>query len=164
MDDVRIGAGLDVHPFADDQRRPLVLAGVRLEGPGLRGHSDADVVAHAVADALLGAVAGGDLGDRFGVDRPETAGADSLGLLETVVREVVGRDADTGWRIGNVDVTVVAQRPHLAPHRDAMRSNLARTLEVSPERVSVKFTTTDRLGAIGRGEGIACWATAALLR
>ncbi len=158
MTDVRIGSGIDVHPFAaDEPDRPLVLAGVTVEdGPGLAGHSDADVVCHAVADALLGAVALGDLGARFGVDRPEVAGADSLdGLLADVVADL----AAAGWEVGNLDVTVVAQRPRLAPHRDAMVANLARVLRVEPARVSVKFTTTDRLGSIGRAEGIAAWAT-----
>lgn len=153
---LRIGSGLDVHPFADDPERPLVIGGVVVpEGPGLAGHSDADVAAHAVADALLGAMALGDLGSHFGVDRPEVAGADSLGLLRTVVERV----AAAGGSIGNVDLTVVAQRPRLAGYRDPMRSRLADALGLRPEAVSVKFTTTDRLGAIGRAEGIACWAT-----
>lgn len=157
MTTVRTGSGLDVHPFAPGAAdRPLVLAGVVVPGtPGLAGHSDGDVVAHAVADALLGACAAGDLGTRFGVDRPETAGADSLGLLAAVVADV----AAAGWRPGNLDVTVVAQRPRLGPHRDAMRTNLARVAALAPDAVSVKFTTTDGLGAIGRGEGIACWAS-----
>jgi 2-C-methyl-D-erythritol 2,4-cyclodiphosphate synthase len=153
---LRVGSGLDVHPFGDDPQRPLVLGGVRVPGaPGLAGHSDADVAAHAVADALLGACALGDLGSRFGVDRPETAGADSLELLAAVVADL----AAAGYRVGNVDVTIVAQRPRLAPYREAMRDNLARVLEVGPGMVSVKATTTDRLGTVGRGEGIAAWAT-----
>jgi 2-C-methyl-D-erythritol 2,4-cyclodiphosphate synthase len=153
---LRVGNGLDVHPFADDVGRPLVLAGTTIPGaPGLAGHSDADVVAHAVADALLGACALGDLGSRFGVDRPELAGADSLQLLAGVVADV----ADAGYLVGNVDVTVVAQRPRLAAHRDAMRTALARTLQVDAGEVSVKATTTDHLGAIGRGEGIAALAS-----
>ncbi len=158
---VRIGSGLDVHPFGDDAERPLVLGGVVVPGaPGLAGHSDADVVAHAVTDALLGAVAGGDLGSRFGVDDPATAGADSLDLLRTVVGEL---HAD-GWEVGNVDCTVVAQRPRLAGHRAAMRGRLAAVLAVAEEQVSVKFTTTDRLGSVGRGEGIACWASVLVTR
>jgi 2-C-methyl-D-erythritol 2,4-cyclodiphosphate synthase len=97
----------------------------------------------------------GDLGSWFGVDRPEVAGADSLGLLAAVVTQV----HDDGWGVGNVDLTVVAQRPRLAAHRDAMRANLAATLHLDVGAVSVKFTTTDHLGSIGRGEGIAAWAT-----
>lgn len=154
----RVGSGLDVHAFAPDGGdRPLVLAGVRIPGaPALAGHSDADVVCHAVADALLGAAALGDLGGRFGVDRPETAGADSLdGLLKLVVADV----AAAGYVVGNLDVTVVAQTPRLADHRRAMRDNLARVLRVDLDAVSVKATTTDRLGSIGRAEGIAAWAT-----
>jgi 2-C-methyl-D-erythritol 2,4-cyclodiphosphate synthase len=153
---LRIGSGFDVHPFGDDEDRPLVLGGVEVPGaPGLAGHSDADVATHAVADALLGACALGDLGSRFGVDRPTLAGADSLQLLATVVADV----AATGYRVGNLDLTIVAQRPRLAAHREAMRANLARVLQVAPGRVSVKATTTDHLGTIGRGEGVAAWAT-----
>lgn len=158
MTDLRVGSGIDVHPFASpEEDRPLVVAGVLVpDAPGLAGHSDADVACHAVADALLGAAALGDLGSRFGVDRPEVAGADSLhGLLAAVVADL----REAGWEVGNVDLTVVAQRPRLAPHREAMTANLARVLQVTPDRVSVKFTTTDRLGTIGRGEGIAAWAT-----
>ena len=159
--DLRVGAGLDVHPFSDDPDRPLVLAGVVVpEGPGLEGHSDADVVCHAVADALLGAVAAGDLGSRFGVDDPATAGADSTRLLAAVVADL----AADGWRVGNVDCTVVAQRPRLASSREAMRVRLAEVIGVEVGRVSVKATTTDRLGSIGRAEGIACWATVTVVR
>ena len=163
MTAVRIGSGLDVHPFvAPDEQgtRPLVLCGVHVpEGPALAGHSDADVGAHAVADALLGAVALGDLGARFGVDRPDTADADSRGLLRAVVADV----ATAGWVVGNVDLTLVAQRPRLAGHREAMRANLAAALQLDVAAVSVKFTTTDRLGTIGRGEGIAGWCSALLV-
>lgn len=158
---MRVGNGIDVHPFVDGgvSDRPLVLAGVTIpDAPGLRGHSDADVVAHAVADALLGAAALGDLGARFGVDRPEVADADSLELLADVVAEVTAR----GHEVGNLDVTVLAQRPRLAAHREPMRANLAAALGVEIDRVSVKATTTDRLGTIGRGEGIATWATVLL--
>ncbi len=150
---MRIGQGFDVHPLVGG--RPLVLAGVEVPGDiGLDGHSDADVVAHAVVDALLGATARGDIGQRFGVDDPDTAGADSLAMLATVVGELL----EAGWRPNNVDVTVVAERPRLAPHRDAMRANLAATLGLDLDAVSVKASTADRLGSIGRGEGIACWA------
>lgn len=153
----RVGAGLDVHPFDPDGDRPLVLAGVHVPGaPPLAGHSDADVVCHALADALLGAAALGDLGGRFGVDHPDTAGADSLdGLLATVVADL----ATAGYVVGNVDVTVVAQTPRLAEHRERMRDNLARVLRVDVDAVSVKATTTDGLGSIGRAEGIAAWAS-----
>jgi 2-C-methyl-D-erythritol 2,4-cyclodiphosphate synthase len=157
---VRVGSGFDIHPFSQDQQRPLVLAGVVIpEVAGLAGHSDADVVSHAVADALLGATALGDLGSRFGVDDPATAGADSMELLATVVGDV----RSAGWELGNLDVTVLAQRPRLAPHRTAMRDNLAGCLACEVDQISVKFTTTDRLGSIGRAEGIAAWATCLLL-
>lgn len=157
---MRVGSGLDVHAFSDDPDRALVLGGVVIPGAaGLAGHSDADVVAHAVADALLGAAALGDLGERFGVDAPATAGAASLDLLATVGRDLT----DAGWRVGNLDVTVVAQRPRLAGHRVAMRTNLAACLAIAVHDVSVKFTTADRLGTIGRGDGIAAWCTCLLV-
>ena len=152
-----IGQGIDVHAFSDDPRRRRVLAGVEVAGArGLAGHSDADVVAHAVADALLGAAGLGDLGARFGVDDPEVADADSMGLLAEVVTDLGAR----GLSVRNVDATVVAEGPRLAPHRDAMRANLADVL--ATDRVSVKFTTTDRLGFLGREEGIACLAVCLL--
>jgi 2-C-methyl-D-erythritol 2,4-cyclodiphosphate synthase len=158
---VRIGSGLDVHPFDEGSDRPLVLAGVTIpDAPGLAGHSDADVLAHAVADALLGALALGDLGSWFGVDRPEVAGADSMALLATVVARVRAE----GWVVGNLDVTVVAQQPRLAGFRAPMRAGLGEVLGAPVDAVSVKFTTTDRLGTLGRGEGMAAWATALLER
>jgi len=158
---VRVGQGMDVHAFApEDDDRPLVLCGVTIPGvPGLVGHSDADAVYHAVADALLGAAALGDLGGRFGVDRPELADADSADLLATVVADV----AAASWAIGNLDVTIVAQRPRLAGHREAMRGNLARVCHLDVGAVSVKFTTTDHLGALGRGEGVLALATCLLV-
>lgn len=161
MSGLRIGQGVDVHPFIEvGEDRPLVLCGVTIPGgPGLAGHSDADVGYHAVADALLGAAALGDLGSRFGVDRPDTAGADSGGLLAAVVADV----AAAGWRPGNVDVTIVAQRPRLAGHRQAMRANLAGVCHLDVGAVSVKFTTTDHLGAVGRGEGMLGLATCLLV-
>lgn len=157
---LRIGQGIDVHPFEAEGDRPLRVCGVEVPGaPGLAGHSDADVGCHAVADALLGAAALGDLGSRFGVDRPETAGADSLTLLDAVVTDVTA----AGYLVVNLDVTIIAQRPRLAEHRDAMRRAIAGACHLDVDAVSVKFTTTDHLGAIGRGEGIAASA-ACLLR
>lgn len=153
---MRIGSGFDVHAFSGDWQRQLVLAGVVVPGAtGLAGHSDADVVAHALADALLGAAALGDLGSLFGVDDPALARAESLALLRRVVHEL----AVAGWRAWNVDCTVVAQRPRLAAHRQAMRERLATAVDLPVSAVSVKTTSTDGLGAVGRGEGIACWAT-----
>lgn len=161
---MRIGSGLDVHAFATDgadgdAEAHVTLAGVAIPAHApLVGHSDADVVAHAVIDALLGAAGLGDLGVRFGVDDPALAGADSLGLLADVVGEV----AAAGWQVGNIDVTVVAARPRVAPHREAMRARLAGTLGVAVDAVSVKATTTDGLGSLGRGEGVAVWAVVLL--
>jgi 2-C-methyl-D-erythritol 2,4-cyclodiphosphate synthase len=161
----RIGSGIDVHAFApedaDASSAAVVLAGVRIASHApLEGHSDADVVAHAVIDALLGAAGLGDIGERFGVDDPEAAGADSMVMLRTVHGEVIA----AGWRPANVDLTVVAARPRIAGHRAAMRAALAQALELPVEAVSVKATTTDGLGSIGRGEGIAAWAVCLLGR
>ncbi|MFN2557589.1 MAG: 2-C-methyl-D-erythritol 2,4-cyclodiphosphate synthase [Nitriliruptorales bacterium] len=153
---MRVGSGLDVHAFSSDPQRPLVLGGVVVPGsPGLAGHSDADVVAHALADALLGAAALGDLGSVFGVDDPALAGAESLTLLGRVVAEV----RLAGWRARNIDCTVVATRPRLAAHRQAIRERLASVLDLPVASVSLKITSSDGIGAVGRGEGIACWAT-----
>jgi len=155
---VRIGHGLDVHAFAEG--RPLILGGVTIPHErGLLGHSDADVVLHALADALLGAAALGDIGRHFPDTDPAFAGADSRVLL----REVVARVAAAGWRPGNVDVTVIAQAPRLAPHIPTMVQNIATDLGIPVGDVNVKATTTERLGFTGRSEGIACEAVCLLL-
>ncbi|HEX7276682.1 MAG TPA: 2-C-methyl-D-erythritol 2,4-cyclodiphosphate synthase [Acidimicrobiales bacterium] len=154
MSEVRVGLGFDVHPFSDDPTRRLVLGGVHLPGErGLAGHSDADVVAHAIADALLGAGGLGDLGQHFPDTDPAWAGADSLAILAAVV----GLLAGAGWSVGNVDCTVVLEAPKLAPHRAQMVARLAGAVGAD---VSVKATRAEGLGAIGRGEGVACWAVA----
>ena len=161
MTDWRVGSGIDVHAFSDDPDRVLRLGGVVVaEGPGLDGHSDADVVLHAVADAVLGAAALGDLGSRFGSADPAYAGADSA----VFVRESRRWAAEAGWQVGNVDATVVAQRPRLSAYREAMAASVANLLQVDAGAVSVKATTTDRLGFAGRGEGICCLATVLLRR
>ena len=152
----RVGVGFDAHAF--DDGRPLVLGGVRIpDAPGLGGHSDADVVAHAVADALLGAAGLGDIGERY----PATdlfKDADSLELLRECAAEVRA----VGWTIDNVDCTIIAERPKVAPFKEQMAENLARSMDISPGRVSVKATTTDGLGFTGRGEGIGTIAVASI--
>lgn len=156
----RVGQGFDAHRFADDPSRALVLAGVTLPGgPGLDGHSDADVVLHAVVDALLGAAGLGDLGSVFGSARAEYAGAASAVFVAETLRLL----ASAGWAPGNVDCTVVAARPRLAPQRAAMTASLSGLLGLDAGGVSIKATTTDGLGWTGRGEGIACLAIALLL-
>jgi 2-C-methyl-D-erythritol 2,4-cyclodiphosphate synthase len=155
---VRIGIGYDVHRLVEG--RPLVLGGIRLEADlGLQGHSDADVLTHAVIDALLGAAALGDIGLHFPDTDERWRGADSLALLRAVVMKV----ADEGLAVANVDATVVLQRPKLRPHVDAMRANLAAALGVEPARVSVKATTGEGIGFVGRGEGAAAHAVALLV-
>jgi 2-C-methyl-D-erythritol 2,4-cyclodiphosphate synthase len=154
---VRVGQGFDVHPWSDDPGRPLVLGGVVLPGErGLAGHSDADVVAHAVADALLGAAGLGDIGSHFPDTDPRWRGADSLTLLS----HVVGLVKAEGWSIGNVDTTVVLEAPRLAPHKAAMEERLSGVLAAP---ASVKAKRAEGLGALGRGEGVACLAVAVLL-
>ena len=157
---MRIGQGVDIHRFTDAPDRLLVLGGVRIpDAPGLEGHSDADVVLHAVTDALLGAAAAGDLGSRFGTTEPAYAGAASSVFVAEALRLV----RQGGWTIANVDCTIVAQRPKIGPHREAIVQNLADLLGIPLQAVSVKATTTDGLGMIGRGEGVACLALVLLL-
>jgi 2-C-methyl-D-erythritol 2,4-cyclodiphosphate synthase len=154
---MRSGIGYDIHPF--ERGRPLVLGGVPIpHEAGLGGHSDADVLTHALIDALLGAAALGDIGQHFPPDDPRYRDANSLDLL----RRAVGLVANAGYRVVNVDATVVAETPKLSPHIGAMRSALADFLGVELGAVSVKATTADRLGSVGRGEGIAALATALL--
>jgi 2-C-methyl-D-erythritol 2,4-cyclodiphosphate synthase len=155
---IRVGLGADAHAFAAD--RPLVLGGVRVrELKGLAGHSDADVLAHAIGDALLGAAALGELGQMF-PDEVKWKDASSLEILRDAYRAVTG----AGWTAVNIDSTVVAQEPKLAPHLDEMRKNLAETLDIDVDAVSVKAKTTDHLGFTGRGEGIAALAVALIER
>ena len=148
----RVGLGFDIHPFSSDPSRRLVLGGVTLEGPGLDGHSDADVVAHAVADALLGAAGLGDIGTMFPASDPSLAGADSVALLARVVA-VVTADHE----IGNVDASVILEAPRLAPHRATIESRLTAVVGAP---VSVKPKRAESLGALGRREGVACLAVA----
>lgn len=151
---IRVGQSIDTHRFSDDPSRPLVLGGVTIEGEtGLAGHSDADVVAHACAEALLGAAGLGDLGTHFPDTDSRWADADSVELLREVVRLL----GDAGWAPTNIDCTVMAERPRLAPHRAAMQGGLSDAVGAP---VHVKATTAEEMGALGRGEGIACIAVA----
>ncbi|MBQ8213214.1 MAG: 2-C-methyl-D-erythritol 2,4-cyclodiphosphate synthase [Clostridia bacterium] len=155
---MRIGHGYDVHRLVPD--RKLILGGVDIpHETGLLGHSDADVLTHAVMDALLGARAMGDIGKHFPDTDPTYKGADSLRLAERV-REIVSTD---GWRIGNVDVTVLAQAPKLAPYIMQMRENIAKILKIDLDRVSIKATTEEKLGFTGEKLGMAVHAVALML-
>ena len=155
---IRVGHGFDVHRFADDGVRPLRLGGVEVPSRrGLAGHSDADVIAHAVADALLGGAGRGDIGELFPDSDPAWAGADSMALLAQVVALVTG----DGWVVANVDATVVAEAPKIAPHRGAIEQHLTATVGAP---VTVKGKRAEGMGALGREEGIACWAVALLER
>jgi 2-C-methyl-D-erythritol 2,4-cyclodiphosphate synthase len=155
--DLRVGIGFDAHAFADG--RALVLAGVEIPAErGLEGHSDADLISHAVTDALLGAAGMEDIGHLFPSDDPALRGASSIDLLRQAWAGVRAR----GFELVNVDAIVIMQAPRLAPHRDAMRRALAAALAADVERVTVRASTTDHLGFAGRGEGAACQAVALL--
>lgn len=159
MQGIMIGHGYDVHRLAEGRR--LILGGVDVPWEkGLLGHSDADVLTHAVMDALLGAAGLGDIGGHFPDTDPAYAGADSLKLLEHVVDLLV----KWGFRIGNVDATILAQRPKLASYIPEMRENLARVMAVEPQQVNVKATTEEGLGFTGSGEGMAAHAVALIER
>ena len=157
--DIRIGNGYDVHALAEGL--PLWLGGVKIESPiGCIAHSDGDVAIHALCDALLGALALGDIGRHFPDTSAEFKGIDSKILLGRVM-ELIGKE---GWHVVNVDITIAMQRPKLAPYIVAMRECLASVMSISPERVSVKATTTEKLGFVGRGEGCEVYAVALLGR
>jgi 2-C-methyl-D-erythritol 2,4-cyclodiphosphate synthase len=158
---MRVGLGVDVHAFATpDEGRRLVLGGVEIPSDrGLLGHSDADVLAHAVADALLGAAGLEDIGHYFPDTDERYRDADSIGLLREV-RELVGGS----WEVANVDAVVICERPKIRDHREAMRKNLAAVLGIEESRIGVRGTTTERLGFPGRGEGIAAQAVCLLER
>jgi 2-C-methyl-D-erythritol 2,4-cyclodiphosphate synthase len=159
MSEFRVGTGFDAHALPDGV--PLVLGGVRIDHPrGLAGHSDGDVLAHALTDAVLGAAGLEDIGALFPSGDPAFEGADSVELL----REAWRRVREAGWELANADVVLIGEEPRLAPHRDAMRAKLADALGVDRERVAVRATTTDRLGFTGRGEGLAAQAVALLRR
>ncbi len=154
---LRIGQGYDIHPLVEG--RPLLLGGERIPfDKGLDGHSDGDVVLHALGDAILGASGLGDLGDHFPPNDPRWKGADSLMLL----RVIVDLASERGFTIANADLCVIAEFPKLAPYRESIRSRLAETLSISIDAVSLKATTNEGLGAIGRGEGIAALAVVLL--
>lgn len=156
---LRIGQGYDVHAFAEG--RKLILGGVDIPHErGLLGHSDADVLAHAIADALLGGIRGGDIGKLFPDTDPAYAGADSLKLLAAVANLV----RDEGFQILDVDSVIAAQAPKLSPYREQMRQNLARAMDIPVENVGVKATTTEHLGFEGREEGISATAACLLCR
>ena len=156
---IRTGIGFDVHRLVEG--RALILGGVGIpHATGLLGHSDADVLTHAIMDALLGAVADGDIGRHFPDTDPRWKDADSLILL----RHVVARLAERGWQIGNVDATVLAEAPKLAPHIPRMQARLANAMGVASDAVSIKATTVEGLGAIGRREGISVMAVATVTR
>ena len=156
---IRVGTGYDVHRLVPGEE--LWLCGVKIDHDrGLSGHSDADVAIHALVDALLGAIGAGDIGSHFPPSDPQWKGASS----DRFLTHAVGLTADAGYRIGNVDLTLICEAPKIGPHREAMRARLAELLSTDLSAVSVKATTTEKLGFTGRSEGIAAQAVATLLR
>ncbi|MEX2393237.1 MAG: 2-C-methyl-D-erythritol 2,4-cyclodiphosphate synthase [Actinomycetota bacterium] len=154
---MRAGIGFDVHAF--DASRPLILGGVTIPGaPGLAGHSDADVISHAIADAILGAAGLGDIGEHFPDSDPRWKDASSIDLLKVVADLVAARSMS----VASIDAVVLLEEPKIAPYKHEMRSNIAAALGADPDLVSVKATTTEKLGTVGRGEGAACMAVALL--
>jgi 2-C-methyl-D-erythritol 2,4-cyclodiphosphate synthase len=157
--DIRLGNGFDVHAFEDGDK--VILCGIDIpHDRKLAGHSDADVALHTITDALYGALAEGDIGQHFPPSDPQWKGADSVIFLE----HAVGLARDRGFEISNVDCTLICEHPKIGPHALRMRENLSRIMGMEIDRISVKATTSERLGFTGRGEGIACIATAALVR
>lgn len=155
----RVGQGFDVHEFAEN--RPLILGGVTIPyEKGLIGHSDADVLLHTVTDAALGAIGEGDIGRHFPDTDPEFKDADSAKLLSYIWKIVEGK----GYKLGNVDCTIIAQAPKMAPYINQMRDRIAELLNADPSQINVKATTTEKLGFTGRGEGIAAQATILLIQ
>lgn len=156
---IRIGNGYDIHQLTEGRR--LILGGVEIPHElGLLGHSDADVLTHAIMDAMLGALSLGDIGHYFPPTDPKWAGADSLVLLSQVNQLIMS----AGWKIGNIDSVVVAERPKLKPHIKTMRDRLSSTLNLEPDQIGVKATTNEKLGPVGREEGISAYAVALLVK
>ncbi len=159
MNNLRIGNGYDIHRLVGD--RPLILGGVNIpHGLGLEGHSDADVLTHALMDALLGALSLGDIGHYFPPADPQWKGANSLELLSQVYQLI----RDQGWRIGNCDNVIVAEQPKLKPYIAAMKASLAQTLSIDADVIGIKATTNEKLGPTGREEGIAAYSVVLLTR
>ena len=155
---IRIGNGYDIHQLSKERR--LIIGGVEIPHEmGLLGHSDADVLTHAIMDAMLGALSLGDIGHYFPPSDPKWAGADSLVLLHQVNQLILS----AGWHIGNIDSVIVAERPKLKPHLKLMRDRLSETLQLKPDQIGIKATTNEKLGPVGREEGIAAYAVALLI-
>ena len=156
---IRIGNGYDIHQLTEG--RPLILGGINIPHKlGLLGHSDADVLTHSIMDALLGALSLGDIGHYFPPSDPKWKGADSMVLLEQVLKIIQSQ----GWKIGNIDSTIVAEQPKLKPHLKSMRSALAEILTIEIDQISIKATTNERLGPTGREEGICAYAVVLLVK
>ena len=154
----RVGFGYDVHPFEDGT--PLILGGVNIPHPlGLKGHSDADVVSHAIADALLGAANLGDIGEHF----PDTDEKNKNNSSLKILKDIFSLIGNKGWQLENIDVSIIAEEPKISPYKKQMRENICEALSCNAAVISIKATTNERLGAIGRGEGIAAMAVALLI-
>ncbi|HJP16450.1 MAG TPA: 2-C-methyl-D-erythritol 2,4-cyclodiphosphate synthase [Acidimicrobiales bacterium] len=157
MTEMRVGHGFDIHPFSEDPNRSMILGGVVFDGPGLEGHSDADAVAHACIDALLGATGLGDIGERYPDTDEKFLEANSLALLSDTAKAVT----EASWKIANIDCTVILENPKLSPHREKMENLLSETVGAP---VTVKGRRPEKLGTLGREEGIVCFAVALVSR
>ena len=159
--DIRLGNGLDFHRLIQDSHRSLILGGATIESEfALEGHSDADIILHALADAILGALAGPDIGELFPDTDPALKNMDSARIIEKAMFFVT----DRGFSISNVDVTIIGERPKIRPHKEKIRRSLSRLLAIDIERIGIKATTTEKMGFTGRGEGLGCLATALLVK
>jgi len=159
--EIRIGQGIDFHRLIEDEKRPLMLGGVEIPGSlALKGHSDADVILHAITDAILGALGLGDLGEFFPDTDPAFKNADSSVLLETALQEMRKRS----YRVNNVDLTVMGERPKLAPYRAQIKKKVASLLAIAEESTGIKATTTEKMGFLGRSEGLGCMAVILLVQ
>lgn len=159
--DIRLGNGLDFHRLIQDSHRPLILGGATIESEfSLEGHSDADIILHALADAILGALAGPDIGELFPDTDPALKNMDSARIIEKAMSFVT----DRGFSISNVDITLIGERPEIKPHKETIRRSLSRLLAIDVERIGIKATTTEKMGFAGRGEGLGCLATALLVK
>jgi 2-C-methyl-D-erythritol 2,4-cyclodiphosphate synthase len=159
--DIRLGNGLDFHRLILDSHRPLILGGARIESEyALEGHSDADIILHALADAMFGALAGPDIGELFPDTDPALKNMDSTRIIETALSFVRERD----FSIANVDITIIGERPKIRPHKTLIRKSLGQLLNVNEDRIGIKATTTEKMGFPGRGEGLGCLATALLIK
>jgi len=159
--DIRAGTGIDFHRLILDEKRPLIIGGFEIPGElALEGHSDADLLLHALADAVLGALGLADIGHYFSDRDPANKNLDSSAIVSFAVREMHKKD----FRLSNADITIIGEKPRISPHREDIKNSVASILEIDPSKISIKATTTEKMGALGRSEGLGCLATVLIFR